>query len=340
MLFDLPPIWMAPMAGEAASAALVAAVSAGGGFGQLGAAYLSPERIAETAADIRARTDRPFGINLFCPQAWLRDDEALDGYLARLAAWHAELGLPAPVRPERYEEDFEAQLEATIAARPAVISFVMGDPGVARVAALKAQGFKVVGTATQVSEGRMLQASGVDAVVAQGYEAGGHRGGFLGSPEGALIGSMALVPQLVDALDIPVIAAGGIADARGVAAARALGASAATVGTAFLLVDECPLSPAYRAALLAASDADSTLTRAFSGRFARGVANRVTRELDGVALPAFPQPNAASRPMRQAAAKAGQADFISLWAGQALPLNRAPGSAAALVAALHKGWRA
>ena len=339
MLFDLPPIWMAPMAGEAASAALVAAVSAGGGFGQLGAAYLSPERIAEVAADIRARTDRPFGINLFCPQPWLRDDEALDAYLARLAVWHAELGLPAPVRPERYEEDFEAQLQAVIAARPAVISFVMGDPGVARVAALKAQGFKVVGTATQVSEGLMLQASGVDAVVAQGHEAGGHRGGFLGTAEGALIGTMALLPQLVDALDIPVIAAGGIADARGVAAAQVLGASAVTVGTAFLLADECPLSPAYREALLAAGDGDSTLTRAFSGRLARGVANRVTRELDGVALPAFPQPNAASRPMRQAAAKAGRADFISLWAGQALPLNRAPGPAAALVAALHRGWR-
>ncbi|KQW46426.1 MULTISPECIES: nitronate monooxygenase family protein [unclassified Roseateles] len=339
-LFNLPPIWMAPMAGEAASSALVAAVSAGGGFGQLGAAYLAPARIGELAADIRGRTERPFGINLFCPLPWLRDDPALDAYLARLAAWHAELGLPAPARPERFEEDFEAQLEATIAARPAVISFVMGDPGVARVAALKAQGFTVIGTATQVSEGRMLQASGVDAVVAQGYEAGGHRGGFLGTPEGALIGTMALVPQLVDALGIPVIAAGGIADARGVAAAQALGASAVTVGTAFLLVDECPLSPAYRAALMAAGDADSTLTRAFSGRHARGVANRVTRELEGAALPAFPQPNAASRPMRQAAAKAGQADFISLWAGQALPVNRAPGTAAQLVAALAKGWRA
>ena len=339
-LFDLPPIWMAPMAGEASSAALVAAVSAGGGFGQLGAAYLTPARIAEIAADIRARTDRPFGINLFCPQPWLRDDDALDAYLTRLAPWHAELGLPAPARPERFEEDFDAQLEATIAARPAVISFVMGDPGVARVAALKAQGFKVLGTATQVAEGLMLQASGVDAVIAQGYEAGGHRGGFLGSAEGALIGTMALVPQLVDALDIPVIAAGGIADARGVAAAQALGAGAVTVGTAFLLVDECPLSPAYRAALLAAGDADSTLTQAFSGRFARGLANRVTRELDGVSLPAFPQPNAASRPMRQAAVKAGQADFISLWAGQALPLNRAPSSVAQLVAALMRGWRA
>ena len=338
-LTALPRIWMAPMAGEAASAALVAAVSAAGGFGQLGAAYLSPARITEVAADIRARTAQPFGINLFCPQAWAPDDDALDAYLARLAPWHAELGLSAPARPERYEEDFDAQLAAVVAARPAVISFVMGDPGVARVAALKAQGFIVIGTATQVAEGRRLQASGVDAVVAQGYEAGGHRGGFLGSAEGALIGTMALVPQLVDALDIPVIAAGGIADARGVAAAQALGAGAVAVGTAFLLADECPLSPAYRAALHAAGDADSTLTRAFSGRLARGVANRVTRELDGTDLPAFPQPNAASRPMRQAAAKAGQADFISLWAGQALPVNRDPGSAAALVAALAQGWR-
>lgn len=337
---NLPPVWMAPMAGEAASAALVAAASAAGGFGQLGAAYLAPARIAEVAADIRARTDRPFGINLFCPQPSRRDDAAMDAYLARLAPWHAELGLPAPARPERCEEDFEAQLAATVAARPAVVSFVMGDPGAARVAALKAQGFTVVGTATQVSEGLQLQASGVDAVVAQGYEAGGHRGGFLSSSEGALIGTMALVPQMVDALDIPVIAAGGIGDARGVAAAQALGASAVAVGTAFLLVDECPLSPAYRAALLAARDADSTLTRAFSGRLARGVANRVTRALDGVALPDFPQPNAASRPLRQAAAKAGQADLLSLWAGQALPLNRAPGTAAQLVAALQQGWRA
>jgi nitronate monooxygenase len=338
-LFGLPPVWMAPMAGEAASAALVAAVSAGGGFGQLGAAYLTPARITEVAADIRARTDRPFGINLFCPQPWAPDAAALDAYLARLAPWHAELGLPAPTRPTRFEEDFDAQLAAVVAARPAVISFVMGDPGAARVAALRSQGFIVLGTATHVSEGLALQASGVDGVIAQGCEAGGHRGGFLGTAEGALIGTMALVPQLADALAVPVIAAGGIADARGVAAAQALGAAAVTVGTAFLLVDECPLSPAYRSALLAAADGDSTLTRAFSGRLARGLANRVTRELEDAALPAFPQPNAASRPLRQAAAQAGRAEFISLWAGQALPLQRAPGPAAALVASLLQGWR-
>ena len=338
-LFNLPPVWMAPMAGEAASAALVAAVSDSGGFGQLGAAYLTPARIVAVAAEIRARTDQPFGINLFCPQNWLPDEAGLDAYLARLAAWHVELGLPAPARPERFEEDFEAQLEASIAARPAVISFAMGDPGAPRVATLKRRGFRVVGTATQVAEGLALQASGVDAVVAQGYEAGGHRGGFIGSAEGALIGTLALVPLLVDALDIPVLAAGGIADARGVAAAQALGASGVTVGTAFLLVDACPLSVAYRAALMAATDADSTLTRAFSGRLARGVANHVTRELEGAVLPAFPQPNAASRPLRQAAARAGRADLISLWAGQALPLNRLPGTAADLVAALRAGWR-
>lgn len=336
---NLPPIWLAPMAGEAACAPLVAAVSAAGGFGQLGAAYLSPARIVEIAAEIRALSDRPFGINLFCPLPWRRDDAAMDAYLQRLAGWHVELGLPAPVRPERIEEDFEAQLQAVIAARPTVISFVMGDPGGERVAALQAQGFKVVGTATQVAEGLALQSSGVDAVVAQGAEAGGHRGGFLGSPEGALIGTLALVPQLADALHVPVIAAGGIADARGVAAAQVLGAQAVAVGTAFLLTNECPLSAPYRAALRAASDADTTLTRAFSGRYARGLVNRVTRELESAALPDFPQPNAASRAMRLGAARAGRAEFISLWAGQAVPLQRTPGSAAALVAALGKGWR-
>jgi nitronate monooxygenase len=174
-------------------------------------------------------------------------------------------------------------------------------------------------------------------VVAQGFEAGGHRGGFLGRPEGALIGTMALVPQLVDALYVPVIAAGGIADGRGMAAARALGATAAAVGTAFLLTEECPLSPAYREALLHARDADSILTRAFSGREARGLANTFTRDMADATLPDFPIPNALTRPLRQAAAAQGQAERLSLWAGQALPLAR-PKPAAQLVRELAAGW--
>lgn len=226
-------------------------------------------------------------------------------------------------------------------ARPPVVSSIMGVYPPDFVRELKARGIAWFAVATTVAEAREAEAAGADAIIAQGMEAGGHRGCF--DADAALtrqVGLFALLPAVADAVRIPVIAAGGIADARGVAAAQALGASAVTVGTAFLLVDECPLSPAYRAALRAATDADSTLTRAFSGRLARGVANRVTRELEGVALPAFPQPNAASRPMRQAAAKAGDADFLSLWAGQALPLNRAPGTAAQLVASLAKGWRA
>ncbi|HLO93176.1 MAG TPA: nitronate monooxygenase [Burkholderiaceae bacterium] len=331
------PVLMAPMAGEAASAALVAAVSEAGGLGQLGAAYLSPERIRAVVADIRARTDRPFGINLFVPQAWRVDSDRVEAYRQRLAPHAAALGLQLPELPAQCEEDFEAQLAVVRELRPAVVSFVMGDPGPALVQALRDEGLVVIGTATQLSEALQLQESGVHAVVAQGYEAGGHRGGFHGRPEGALIGTLALVPQLVDALYLPVIAAGGIADARGMAAARALGATAAAVGTAFLLAEECPLSPAYREALLQARDADSTLTRAFSGREARGLANAFTREMADAPLPDFPIPNALTRPLRQAAAARGRADFLSLWAGQALPLAR-PKPAAQLVRELAAGW--
>ena len=331
------PVLMAPMAGEAASAALVAAVSEAGGLGHLGAAYLSPARIRTVVADIRARSGKPFGINLFCPQPWSVDTARVEAYRQRLAPHALALGLPLPEMPAACEEDFEAQLAVVRELAPAVVSFAFGDPGPALVQALRDEGRVVLGTATQLSEALQLQESGVHAVVAQGYEAGGHRGGFHGRREGALIGTMALVPQLVDALYVPVIAAGGIADARGMAAARALGATAAAVGTAFLLAEECPLSPAYREALMQARDADSTLTRAFSGREARGLANAFTREMADAPLPDFPIPNALSRPLRQAAAAQGRADFLSLWAGQALPLARTK-PAAQLVRELAAGW--
>jgi len=337
------PIWLAPMGGEAASAPLVAAVCQAGGFGWLGGAYLSPARLGEVIDAIRVLTDRPFGVNLFCPQAWQRQPAREAALAAALSPFHERLGLPPPAVPAQMEEDFDAQLAVLRARRVAAVGFTFGDPGPERVQALQGDGAWVVGTATNLPEALQLQASGVDVVLAQGAEAGAHRGSFLGPREEGLIGTMALVPMLVDALNRPVVAAGGIADARGVAAAQALGASAVAVGTAFLLADECPLSPAYRAALLQAQGQQTVLTRAFSGRWARGLANAYTRETEALVqrgeLPDFPIPNAMTRPMRQAAGRAGMADALSLWAGQAVSLAR-PGPAADIVRRLAAGWRA
>jgi nitronate monooxygenase len=334
-------VWLAPMGGEAACAPLVAAVCNAGGFGWLGGAYLAPARLAEVIDGIRALTARPFGVNLFCPQAWQRDAAREAAFLAALAPFHEALGLEPPALPDRFEEDFEVQLAVLRERRVPVVGFTFGDPGAARVAALHAGGAVVVGTATNVPEARRLAASGCDALIAQGAEAGAHRGSFLGPRDAGLVGTLALVPQVVDAVDLPVVAAGGIADARGVAAAQALGAAAVAVGTAFLLADECPVAPAYRAALQVAAAHETVLTRAFSGRWARGLDNRFTRETAALVargeLPDFPIPNALTRPLRQAAGRAGAADFLSLWAGQAVPLARS-GPAAEIVRRLAAGW--
>jgi nitronate monooxygenase len=332
------PIVLAPLGGEAASADLVAAVSNAGGLGILGAAYMTPERIADVLAEIRSRTDRPFGVNLFCPQSWSRDPVREAAFLERISAYHAELGLPEPRVPDRFEEDFEAQLAVVLADAPAVFSFTFGDLGRDRIRALQDRGVQVWGTATQVREAIHLASFGVDGVVAQGAEAGAHRGTFLGGRDEGLVGTIALVPQVVDRVGVPVIAAGGIADARGVAAVQALGASAAAAGTAFLLADECPISAAYRDSLERGRDHETVLTRAFSGRWARGLENRFVREQAGADVPDFPIPNALTRPLRQAAGKAGRAEFLSLWAGQAVALaERAP--AAKIVERLARGWR-
>jgi nitronate monooxygenase len=337
-----PRIWLAPMGGEAACAPLVAAVCEAGGLGWLGGAYLAPDRLAATIDAIRAITPQPFGVNLFCPRPWVRDAAREAAFLAALVPFHEALGLPAPAVPERVEEDFEAQFAVLLDRRVPWVGFTFGDPGAARVAAIHAAGARAVGTATNVPEARQLAASGCDALVAQGAEAGAHRGSFLGPRDAGLVGTLALVPQVVDAVDVPVAAAGGIADARGVAAAQALGAAAAAVGTTFLLADECPISPAYRAALEAGAAHETVLTAAFSGRWARGLANRFTRETEALVargeLPDFPVPNAATRALRQAAGRAGQAEALSLWAGQALPLARRA-SAAEIVRRLAAGWR-
>lgn len=326
------PVLLAPMAGEAAKPALAAAVSGAGGLGMLGCGYMTPQAVRDTIRAIRATTDRSFGINLFTPLDWTADPEKMVAYRAQLAAAHADLGIAAPDLPNKYEESYAEQLAVILDEAPPVFSCTFGIPKPDEMAALKARNILVIGTATTVAEAKALEAAGVDAIAAQGAEAGGHRGSFLAPFDAALIGTMALVPQIVSAVSVPVIAAGGIADGRGVAAALCLGAQAAAIGTGFLLADEAGLNMAYRGALQGGGVHDTVLTRAFSGRPARGIRNAFLERLAGsdAEIPDYPVANAMSRTMRAAAAKAGRAEYLSLWAGQAGALARAEPAAAIL----------
>src|SRR5689334_22800278 len=275
------PIILAPMAGGATTPALVSAVSDAGALGFVAAAYLAPEQILEQARNVRSRTQRPFGINLFVPVAATATPDSAQPALDALASYHAELGLPAPTVPARTIQDFDEQLAAAVESGATVFSFTFGLLPESAMRAVRARGMLVVGTATTVEEAVALEHSGVDAVVAQGSEAGAHRGTFgAASFEAALIGTMALVPQIVDAVRVPVIASGGIMDGRGVVAALALGADAVQMGTAFLLADECGVPDGYKAAIASARETDTRVTRAFSGRAARGIANRFMDEVE------------------------------------------------------------
>lgn len=332
------PIIQAPMLG-ASTAEMAAAVCRAGGLGSL-APGLSPAALTQAVEGLRRVTDRPFAVNLFVLDAARTDDGQVAAALERLAPYHRELGLPPPRVPARWAEDFGAQLDAVVACAPAVASFTFGCLSAAQVARLHAAGTAVIGTATTVAEARAWAAVGADAVCAQGSEAGGHRGTFLRPVEQSLIGTMALVPAIRDAVEIPVIAAGGIMDGRGIAAALSLGAWAVQLGTAFLLADEAATNPAWRRAITATAAArtegagaadgeDPTrLTRAFSGRTARGIENRFMRELRAVEpeLPDYPVQNALTQELRAAASRAGKADFLSLWAGQGVRKARAVGS--------------
>ncbi|MFD1627491.1 NAD(P)H-dependent flavin oxidoreductase [Azospirillum griseum] len=338
------PIIQAPMAGGGDSAALVVAVNEAGGFGFVGAAYLSPAQLTERARDIRSRTARPFGVNLFAPQPEPTASATLTGAaVERIAGFYAELGLPAPSAPAYPGDGFAALVPAMLDSGAAVFSVTFGPPPAEVTAAAKARGMRVMGTATTVAEAVALEQAGVDAVIAQGAEAGGHRGGFIGDPATNLIGTMALVPQVVDAVSVPVIASGGIMDGRGVAAALALGATAVQLGTVFLTCDEAGIPDAHKQAILSATEDQTRLTRAFSGRPARGILNRVMTTVEAADAPdavlPFPLQNALTRPLRTAAGQRGRAEFLSLWAGQGLRLAR-PRPAAEVVAALLDGCAA
>lgn len=337
------PIVQGPMAGSD-TPALTAAVSAAGGLGMVGAGMSSPATIAESAAEVRRRTDQPFGINLFVQDTPTPDAATVAQALERLAPLYAELGLPPPEIPARWCEDFRAQFDALLAARPAVASFTFGILDIADVARLHAAGCYVIGTATTVAEALAWADVGADAVCASGMEAGGHRGSFLGDFAASMIGTLALVPQCVDALrprGVAVIAAGGIMDGRGIAAAQALGAEAAQMGTAFLVCPESGIGSAYRRALAGAVATDTRTTRIFSGRPARAIANRMAEQLQALedSVPAYPIQNALTGALRRAAAQAGRGDYLSMWAGQGVAAAR-PLPAAALVAQLEEEWRA
>ena len=316
------PIIQAPMAGGGDTPQLVAACANAGAFGFIGAAYLSPQQIADSAHAVRALTSRPFGVNLFAPTAATQATE-IEAARVRLQPYYAEFGLTVPPHVPA-EDRFMAQLDAALAAGPAVISFTFGMPPADALASIKSRGVLLVGTATTVAEALALRDAGFDAIVAQGSEAGGHRGTFLGAFDDAMIGTMALVPQIVDAARLPVIASGGIMDGRGIAAALALGAGAVQLGTAFLTCDEAGIVEEYKNLILHTAEDGTRITRVFSGRPARGIANRFMREMADAAdqTPPFPIQNALTRPLRSAAAKNGRTEFLSLWCGQAPRLAR------------------
>ncbi|MEM1198016.1 MAG: nitronate monooxygenase, partial [Pseudomonadota bacterium] len=272
------PIIQAPMAG-ATTPALAAAVSNAGGLGSLGCAFMTPERTGEEIAKTMMATNRSINVNFFVHEPPKDDPEKNASAKDQLQPYFDEYGLGdmPEVVPTNFPFD-EAMLEVMLELRPRVVSFHFGLPDGRIVQALKEAGIVVVSSATTVREAIILADGGVDAVIAQGWEAGGHRGTFASSMDAARVGTMALVPQIVDAVNVPVIAAGGIADGRGIAAAFALGAAGVQPGTAFLTTEEAATPTVYRKALMEAKDEDTRLTRAFSGRPARGLSNRYIEE--------------------------------------------------------------
>lgn len=320
------PIILGPFGSRMSSEDLVAIVSNAGGLGIFGANAFSPDEITAIAARIRAKTAKPFGLNLWVPTADqpLYEAPGFERARARLAPYFAELGLSLPERPAKFAPIFEEQIESVLAAEPALVSFVFGAPPPDCLEKFRRRSIVTLGTATSADEADCLKAAGVDMVVATGLEAGGHRVSFLRPAEQSLIGLVALLPQVADRIKLPIIAAGGIADGRGVAAAFMLGAKAVQIGTAFLACEESSVGPDYRARLFSPDAAHTELTRAFSGRLARAIPNRLMRDLAAVAddIAPYPVQSWLTSQLRAAERARGGTDLLSIWSGQAAPLLR------------------
>lgn len=324
------PIIQAPMAG-ASTPEMAIAVSQAGGLGSLPGALLSVEQMRAALLQIREATPRPINVNFFVHTVPTADPQREAAWRQQLAPYYRELGLdpegPVPGAARAPFDDAYCTLVETF--RPQVVSFHFGLPAEALLSRVRRTGAKVIASATTVAEARWLEQRGVDAVIAMGSEAGGHRGSFLTDDMNAQVGTLALVPQVADAVSVPVIAAGGIADPRGVAAAFALGAAAVQAGTAYLLTPEARITDFHREALRHARDDGTALTNLFTGRPARGLYNRLMRELGPLSelAPAFPTAGGALLPLRAITEKSGNSDFSSLWAGQSAALAREIGSA-------------
>jgi nitronate monooxygenase len=330
------PIIQAPMAGFS-TVDMAVSVCDAGGLGSLACAAQDPAAARATFAAFRSRTDRPINVNFFAHDL-PADDPAIEAaWLDTLRPYYRELGaIPPkslstpPIQP--FGTDQCAVMEEL---RPSIVSFHFGLPEAALVTRLKTAGILIMSTATTVAEARWLEQAGCDLIIAQGYEAGGHRGMFLTLSTDTQVGTMALVPQIVDAIDVPVIAAGGIADGRGIAAALALGASGVQIGTAYLQTDEAATGPLHRASLRSAQANRTVLTTAMSGRPTRCLENRATRELrpQSSITPSFPKGFTAMAPLRAMAEQAGSSDFSAQYCGQAVALSR-PGTSADLTSRL------
>lgn len=325
------PIIQAPMAGSASSV-LAIAVSNAGGLGSIACPLLSPDQIRKEIANFRAHAKGPLNLNFFCHQEMGSSQSIDEAWKKALAPYYQEQNLDlnqtvtAPARRPFNEETCQIVEEF----KPEVVSFHFGLPEMSLLKRVKATGALVISSATSVQEALWLEAHGCDAIIAQGAEAGGHRGMFLSSDISTQIGTIALVPLIVDAVKVPVIAAGGISDARGVMAAFALGASAVQMGTIFLFTTEATLSSVHQNVLLSDKAQETALTNIFTGRPARGVVNRLMREIGPMSklAPPFPLAGNALLPLKDKTLPLGSSDFIALWAGQAAGLNKKIQSAA------------
>ncbi|MFZ2141381.1 MAG: nitronate monooxygenase [Xanthobacteraceae bacterium] len=320
------PIVQAPVAG-AMNWELAAEVAAAGGLGSLPCAMLNPEQVRSEMGKIRARTKNPINLNFFCHAPPVPNNTREARWRDRLAPYYRELAVdPAAPIPSSNRTAFDAVMcDVVEETKPDVVSFHFGLPAEPLLGRLKAAGFPVMSSATTAAEARWLEERGVAAVIAQGYEAGGHRGMFLSDDLAAQVGTFALIPQVVDAVKVPVIAAGGVTDARGIAAAFALGAAGVQMGTAYLWCPEAKISAPHRAALRSARDDGTAVTNLMTGRPARGFVNRIMREIGPISdvAPEFPLAAGALAPLRAKAEAQGSGDFSPLWAGQAASLGRA-----------------